>query len=447
MHILSRFALLFYCTVTACINHAITAQDQFNNDILDVIARIPDGDRNRQLRALTGIENRTRAGESIENTNMTGVTNLARELATGHVAAALFLIERGANIDTQTIFGTNMLHAAAIHPANEHIAQFLINYGVDVNQMDSGFDITPLFIAVLFGNEKLVHCLVENGADVNAKLAVLAITPLHLAVQLRRREISQYLIEHGAQINAELSIAQITPLLLLKLRIQHAMQPGTSALMMLVNSRDANSQALEKYLVAHGGTSSFDELVPLVLELLTFYNTTTKLDQYPTLFAPKMREGLCHLTQLHIAAAQGSPESVKSLLLGGADVNARDTVVKLTPLFFAVITGNISTIRLLLEYGAAIDQPTEMFGINPLLFACGQKNIALAQFLLEQGANPNVTMAGGLTPLHLAVDNGSQELANLLRAHGADTGIRDWQGKTALEYLQTRQITVHIERK
>lgn len=428
-------------------NHlAESAREGIKSEILDVITRIPAGDRNRQLRALTAIENRTEAGEDGENADITGITNLARFITYGEVAAAMYLINRGADLQAETIFGTNLLHCAAVHPANIHLAQFLINHGLDINQKDSAFAITPLFIAIFFGNEPMVRCLIENGAEINTRLALLDITPLHLAVQMRRRSISQYLIDHGADSNAELSIAHLTPLMLLKLRVHHIIPPGTSALMMLVNSRDTESEALEKYLSAHGGTGNFDELVPLILEFITFYHGTLMLSKTPALLAPKIHEGLFNLTQLHIAAAQGSAEDVRSLILGGADINMQDNALGLAPLhiatpeaaamllaygakadiktpclgiqplLLAIAKKDLTTARVLLKYGADINAPSDVYGITPLLYACLQNNYAAVKFLLEQGACVTARMAGGLTALDIAKGRGSKELEKLLQS-------------------------------
>jgi ankyrin repeat protein len=59
--------------------------------------------------------------------------------------------------------------------------------------------------------------------------------------------------------------------------------------------------------------------------------------------------------------------------------------------------------------------------------------VALAKVLLAHSANPNLRDGKGKTPLHVAAEDGSREVARVLLAHGAKTSIADERGKTPIE--------------
>ena len=64
----------------------------------------------------------------------------------------------------------------------------------------------------------------------------------------------------------------------------------------------------------------------------------------------------------------------------------------------------------------------------------------LALLLLQRQANPNLTDENGATPLHIAVENGTEEVVQLMLDHGADTEIKNNHGNTALlAALSTRR--------
>ena len=57
--------------------------------------------------------------------------------------------------------------------------------------------------------------------------------------------------------------------------------------------------------------------------------------------------------------------------------------------------------------------------MRPLGTAVFAENVAAAQILLEAGADPNGVDSGEHRPLQTAEANGNEEIARLLREHGA----------------------------
>jgi ankyrin repeat protein len=85
--------------------------------------------------------------------------------------------------------------------------------------------------------------------------------------------------------------------------------------------------------------------------------------------------------------------------------------------FYPAIVGDISLGELLLAKGAEVNAGA---GGNTALHGTAHFNQpAYAEWLIRNGADVNVRDYQGLTPLAVAQQNGFQEVADLLRRHGA----------------------------
>lgn len=96
------------------------------------------------------------------------------------------------------------------------------------------------------------------------------------------------------------------------------------------------------------------------------------------------------------------------------------------PLHLALFGGSEEAARLLIERGADIEAvSTASFAkVRPLGTAVFVRSVPLATLLLDAGADPNGAGEGGALPLDAAVQNGDEELIDLLSAHGAACGGR-----------------------
>lgn len=198
---------------------------------------------------------------------------------------------------------------------------------------------------------------------------------------------------------------------------------------------------------------------------------------------------------LHIAAIQGCPEIVKSLIEAKADINIKNRFGE-TPLMLAVSEGRVEVVRLLLEsgadvnfknskgrnaafyfylfrpisrpstpaqprieilkllsqYGLNLKEKETLYGNNLLTeFPCSFKNWCpeITNFLLDEGLDINETNNDGVTVLLKVIiyamgnnswDYPEQALTTLknLISRGANVNVR-YKNKSILEYVMERK--------
>ena len=71
-------------------------------------------------------------------------------------------------------------------------------------------------------------------------------------------------------------------------------------------------------------------------------------------------------------------------------------------------------------------------GLTALLYAARDGCYDCVEALIAKGADVNVPTPEGVTPLMIALDNDNNDVAKFLLDHGANPGIWDWYGRTAL---------------
>lgn len=123
-------------------------------------------------------------------------------------------------------------------------------------------------------------------------------------------------------------------------------------------------------------------------------------------------------TPLCAASSQGNSDNVKLLLEQGADVDARNGQ-SLTSLCLAAFSGHLGVLYLLLKHGAELELEDQS-GNTALAQVLKRDQTAAARLLLSAHANANHKSASGWTPLHAAIQCGKLELVQLFLDHGGD---------------------------
>lgn len=114
-------------------------------------------------------------------------------------------------------------------------------------------------------------------------------------------------------------------------------------------------------------------------------------------------------TPLHWAAKNGHTAVVELLIANGADIDWRAIVG--TPLRNAVHAGQTAVVELLMEKGATT--------YKALHVAARRGHADIVALLIAKGLDVNATDDRRRTPLYYALKYNHQEIAELLRRHGA----------------------------
>jgi len=164
-------------------------------------------------------------------------------------------------------------------------------------------------------------------------------------------------------------------------------------------------------------------------------------------------------SELYYAISDYDVPRIKTLVMGGADVNTRCKIIP--PLHFASMRGYDDVVSILLDHGA--DAKATYGGLITALhvvsangrayetvfprfldWALGVKKKSkreeaesrtrIVRLLLAHGADPNARDGGGNAPLHWAVCYASPDLVDVLLASRADPNLRNRFGETPLHH-------------
>ncbi|WP_077489660.1 ankyrin repeat domain-containing protein [Sinomonas mesophila] len=127
---------------------------------------------------------------------------------------------------------------------------------------------------------------------------------------------------------------------------------------------------------------------------------------------------------------------VRRLIDAGGDVNAKDPIQD-SAFLYAGAEGFIEILELTLAHGADV-RSTNRFGGTALIPASEHGHVEAVRILIAAGVPANHVNNLGWTAMQEAIllnDGGprQQETVRLLLEAGADPGIRDPQGRTALQ--------------
>ncbi|XP_062137250.1 transient receptor potential cation channel subfamily A member 1 isoform X2 [Drosophila sulfurigaster albostrigata] len=328
--------------------------------------------------------------------------------------------------------GNVPLHSA-VHGGDIKAVELCLKSGAKISTQQHDLS-TPVHLACAQGAIEIVKLMFEmQPLEKRICLSctdVQKMTPLHCASMFDHPDIVSYLVNEGAEINA-LDKEHRSPLLLAASRsgwktVHLLIRLGAS-----IDVKDAAARNVLHFVIMNGGRlTDFAEHVA---------NCQTQ-QQLQLLLNEKDDMGC---SPLHYASRDGHIRSLENLIRLGACINLKNNNNE-SPLHFAARYGRYNTVRQLLdsEKGSFIINESDGAGMTPLHIASQQGHTRVVQLLLNRGALLHRDHSGR-NPLQLAAMSGYTETIELLHSvHSHLLDQVDKDGNTAL-HLATMENKPH----
>lgn len=376
------------------------AQKVFGNDMAELNNAVRSGSIEHVGKMLESLTVKYKEGHSLywfvecgggiinhESGGLSPIMVACQQLESQHMIE--FLVEKGADVNLGYKGGDTVLINAVRGEFLEAVECLLDLKHISKLNLDqfNGHNESALMIACKQGNLELVELLLKHGAKTDGPIH--KVTPLMLACEKGSLEIVQQLLKNGADVNVNCSNF-LEPT---KAALIIACNLGNLQMVELLLGNGADVNMVEIMRVDH---SSFGERSPLV-----------------------------------IAMEKGHSEMVKALLNRGAKI------INKYRLPFEYPSRNLYSMevsKVLLEN--RIDCVLSNEGETPLLMYTASGQVELVKLCLDMGHDVNKPDNCGIYPLWRAVDMGNDTIFQLLLAKKAEGNKRPNDRKSAFEKLK-----------
>lgn len=332
----------------------------------------------------------------------------------GHVDVARLLLARGANIEAVDGKHWTPLMLAA-EECQVDVMLLLLDRGANIQAVDLD-QWSALMYAVSKGQLNIVRVLLSRGANIHA-VEKEHWTVLVIAAIVGHINILELLLDEGASVDG-FDKDQWTPLMF-------AARNGQVDAVDLLLDRGANIESVDKNRWTALMLAARNDHVDVARLLL---------DRGANIHAADSNQS----TSLTIAALIGHSDIIRLLLDKGANVQAVEKD-QWTALMFASRNGHVDVVHMLLDGGADVNSVSDR-GLSSLSIAAACGHLEIVGILLSKNAEVDVVDGDGDTPLICAAMKGHASTVKKLLEHGADLHVRNYVGKTAVDYATDQDL-------
>ncbi|XP_074183663.1 ankyrin repeat and death domain-containing protein 1A isoform X2 [Rhinolophus sinicus] len=331
----------------------------------------------------------------------------------GHEQAVRLLLEHGAAVDDEDVFGMNALLLSAWF-GHLRILQILVNSGAKIH-CENKDGLTLLHCAAQKGHVLILAFIMEDLEDVALDRAdKLGRTAFLRAAEHGQLDALDFLVGSGCdhsvkdkEGNTALHLA--------------AGRGHLAVLQRLMDIRlDLEERNVEGLTALHAAAEGIHHnCVQLLLRAGSNVNALTQKKQ----------------SCLHYAALGGSEDMARALIHAGGSTNVADHGA--SPIHLAVRHNFPALVQLLIDANSdldAIDKRNLMkaqLGMYPP-WSCLDVEPEATPPCFSATLSPWLLLQRQQTPLHLAAEHAWQDIAEMLLVVGVNLKLRDKQGKTAL---------------
>jgi len=340
-------------------------------------------------------------------------TALVNAVQANDLPAVIDLIKRGADVNRRGPSPYTLLMIAAGR-GYVQVTDLLLSAGADVYALDSTLGASALHKAAQSGVADVARLLLDHGAFINLQSATVGHTPLIDAVWAKKSAMVKFLLERGAAINIKTHYQGSAWDFIGKEPRWTA--GGTTP------ENESWGKAIREMLEAY--QKAEDEAVrtqPLMQAVMKNDLAEVKRliaagadvnEKSPVIAGPNDGQ-----TPLLVACFNGFTDIVRELLKAGANPRIVDYLLKATPAHKAAFSGHPGPLKLLIGQGVVeLNAQGPYNGYTALHDAVWHGHVEALKVILEADVRTDLRGFDGNTAYDLAVANGYNEMAALIRA-------------------------------